>query len=53
MQCIRGVKAVANLIKVTPAASAVDIQNKIVFEPGETVAPRLNEDREGFLWPRA
>jgi osmotically-inducible protein OsmY len=28
MQCIRGVKAVANLIEVAPAASAVDIQNK-------------------------
>jgi osmotically-inducible protein OsmY len=28
MQCIRGVKAVANLIKVAPAASAVDIQKK-------------------------
>jgi len=28
MQCIRGVKAVANLIEVAPAASAVDIQKK-------------------------
>jgi osmotically-inducible protein OsmY len=28
MQCIRGVKAVANLIEVAPAASVVDIQNK-------------------------
>jgi osmotically-inducible protein OsmY len=29
MQCIRGVKAVANLIEVAPAASPADIQKRI------------------------